>query len=225
VEKRETSLVTESLSHFFAELGAEWILWLLLGLSLLSVTVMVERGLFLRRNRTDLDALTLSALKAYRTSGTEAVLEVLKNARGMAQVVLMATMEAHQQGVKSLDEIIRSTIAQERIRYDRFLAILGTIAANAPFLGLLGTVIGVLNAFSQLAGALEGTSQTELVMSSISEALVATAVGLAVAIPAVVAFNAFKRLTSVLATRVASSAQQLTAYLTSEAVTTSEEDA
>jgi len=95
------------------------------------------------------------------------------------------------------------------------------VPANAPFIGLLGTVIGVLNAFAQLAGALEGTSKTELVMSSIAEALVATAVGLAVAIPAVVAFNAFKRLTSVMATRVASSAHQLAAYLAGDEGTSS----
>ena len=58
-------------------------------------------------------------------------------------------------------------------------------------------MIGVLNAFGQLAGALEGESRTELVMGSVSEALVATAVGLAVAIPAVIAYNYFKRRTRV----------------------------
>lgn len=79
--------------------------------------------------------------------------------------------------------------AQEE-RYERYLGFLGSLAANAPFVGLLGTVIGIMGAFADLKLAVGlNANASQAIMGSISEALVATAVGLLVAIPAVVAFN------------------------------------
>jgi biopolymer transport protein ExbB len=76
---------------------------------------------------------------------------------------------------------------------ERRLGVLGTLGNNAPFVGLLGTVIGIMLAFEELANAGQGAAATAGVMSSIAEALVATAIGLLVAIPAVAAFNWFQR--------------------------------
>jgi biopolymer transport protein ExbB len=91
----------------------------------------------------------------------------------------------------------------ERARLEVRVGFLGTIGNNAPFVGLLGTVIGVVGAFDELAASSGGASASglapERVMSSISEALVATAMGLVVAIPAVAAFNYFQgRITAIL---------------------------
>ena len=73
------------------------------------------------------------------------------------------------------------------------LGFLGSLGSNAPFIGLLGTVIGIMGAFADLqGGAGVGGERTQLIMGSISEALVATAVGLLVAIPAVVAYNTLR---------------------------------
>jgi biopolymer transport protein ExbB len=90
--------------------------------------------------------------------------------------------------------------ALQRVRLERGLAVLGTVGNNAPFLGLLGTVIGVIEAFEILgrpqaattAAAASGLAP-QAIMSSIAEALIATAVGLFVAIPAVAAYNYFQR--------------------------------
>jgi biopolymer transport protein ExbB len=72
---------------------------------------------------------------------------------------------------------------------------LGTLGNNAPFIGLFGTVLGIIRAFADLAVANKaGTNTAGTVMAGISEALVATAVGLFVAIPAVLAYNIFQRL-------------------------------
>jgi biopolymer transport protein ExbB len=82
------------------------------------------------------------------------------------------------------------------MRLERRLGFLGTLGSNAPFVGLLGTVIGIVQAFEQLqvAGAANGSGGAmNGVMGAIAEALVATAIGLVVAIPAVAAFNAFQR--------------------------------
>ena len=81
--------------------------------------------------------------------------------------------------------------AREKLRLERNLAFLATLGSNAPFVGLFGTVLGVIKAFHDLAGSQAGGPS--VVMAGISEALVATAVGLMVAIPAVVAFNYFNR--------------------------------
>ena len=190
-------MLTESLGRFFEQAGAEWVLWLLLLLSVASVMVMIERLLFLSKQAYEYDALA-DQLNGALAKGNDAVTEVIgAHARGAARVALAAAMDSWNEGASAIAERVASSITAERVRYERFLVILGTIAANAPFIGLLGTVIGVLNAFGQLAGALEGDSRTELVMGSISEALVATAVGLAVAIPAVIAYNYFKRRTRV----------------------------
>jgi biopolymer transport protein ExbB len=100
---------------------------------------------------------------------------------------------------------MQSALAIERSTLENRLAFLGTLGNNAPFIGLFGTVIGVLLAFEALSktqGAPSGTSQvaSNAVMGSIAEALVATAVGIGVALPAVAAYNYFqRRIASILA--------------------------
>ncbi len=185
-------MLTKYISAFFENLGAEWVLWLLLGLSVLSLGVIFERFLFFHRNAVDEGALNDRLLKALRSGGEPEARKVADGVPGMVGGVLMAALNAYDDGVAAVEEVISASITRERTRYNRFLSILGTLGNNAPFIGLFGTVIGIINAFGTLAGALEGSGRTQEVMSSISEALVATAVGLAVAIPAVIAFNSFK---------------------------------
>jgi biopolymer transport protein ExbB len=206
-------MLTESLSHFFEDLGAEWVLWLLILLSVLSLAVTLERWLFLRHHAVDSDKMTRDALAALKRGGGQEAMRVVEGQVSMLAVVLQAAFEAFADGVSSVEEVIQAAITRDRLRYDRRLAVLSTIAVNAPFIGLLGTVIGVLNAFGQLASALQGASRTELVMGSIAEALVATAVGLAVAIPAVIAFNSFKAKNKVITTEAMSSARLVLAHL------------
>src|SRR5512147_2187153 len=95
-------------------------------------------------------------------------------------------------GPDAVEEIAQASMIRERQRYERALSFLGTVGSNAPFVGLLGTVIGVILAFAELGRNPKGG--LEVVGPGISEALVATAVGLLVAIPAVVLFNWFKAL-------------------------------
>jgi len=96
---------------------------------------------------------------------------------------------------------MQSAVALERGRLEKRLAFLGTVGSNAPFIGLFGTVIGVIHAFQELGHAAPGhggagaASQvaSAAVMSSIAEALVATAVGILVALPAIAAYNYLQR--------------------------------
>jgi biopolymer transport protein ExbB len=92
---------------------------------------------------------------------------------------------------RSVEEIIAGATTIERIKMERGLAYLGTLGNNAPFIGLFGTVLGIIRAFRDLSSnTIEGS---QAVMAGIAEALVATAVGLLVALPAVALFNAFQR--------------------------------
>src|SRR5882672_8013122 len=96
------------------------------------------------------------------------------------------------------------------------MTFMGTLGNNAPFIGLLGTVIGVIQAFHVLG---EGQNKQAMgnVMTGISEALVATGVGLLVALPAVVAYNVLAKKISEIEANVAIMAKQLLALLKSEA--------
>jgi biopolymer transport protein ExbB len=99
-------------------------------------------------------------------------------------------------GKTYLDGVPLDDIVRGRLRYERFLSLLGTLGNNAPFIGLFGTVLGIVDAFAALAsnaqrGAM--TSGAANIMGGISEALVATAVGLMVALPAVAVHNVFGR--------------------------------
>ena len=91
-----------------------------------------------------------------------------------------------------VEEIVQASMIKERQRYERSLSYLGTVGSNAPFIGLLGTVIGVIIAFAELGRNPKGG--LEVVGPGISEALVATAVGLVVAIPSLMCFNWMKGL-------------------------------
>jgi biopolymer transport protein ExbB len=110
--------------------------------------------------------------------------------------IVAAGLKQLARGSEAAAEAMASATALQRMRLERRLAFLGTLGNNAPFIGLLGTVIGIVQAFDKLqgAGASGGaTGPASDVMGAISESLVATAIGLVVAIPAVAAFNYFQR--------------------------------
>ncbi len=108
-----------------------------------------------------------------------------------------------------LSELATDAILRTRGQWERNLAILATIGNNAPFVGLFGTVIGIIQAFHDLSSQAGTGIQT--VSMGISEALIATAVGILVAIPAVVSFNLFQRRVK----RALQEAEALKSYLLS----------
>jgi biopolymer transport protein ExbB/TolQ len=93
--------------------------------------------------------------------------------------------------VEQLSELLESKKLEERMKLEKWLGILGTLGNTCPFIGLFGTVIGIINAFRALAAS--GSGGPAVVAVGIAEALVATAGGLVVAIPCVIIFNYFMR--------------------------------
>ncbi len=180
--------------------GTSWVLWALGALSVASVAIIVERWLFLRSRDCDPRALAgrLQAHLARRDFAGAA--DAIDPASSVAAAVAAAGLKLAELGPIAAEKSMQSAVALERGRMERWLAYLGTVGNNAPFVGLFGTVIGIIGAFeelghgtAQVAGGATAQLASQAVMTSIAEALVATAVGIFVALPAVAAFNYFHR--------------------------------
>ncbi len=174
----------------FTLIGSEWVLWLLLGLSILSVTVMIERAFALRGSGGDIETLGRELLARLRAGDLPHAQALLSGDRTPAATVAAAGVAVLDRGADAVAETMASTKSRLRVDLEKNLGVLGTLGNNAPFIGLFGTVLGIIKAFADLSRNQAGGASA--VMSGISEALVATAVGLMVAIPAVIAFNFFQ---------------------------------
>jgi biopolymer transport protein ExbB len=164
-------------------LGTGWILALMLVLSIISLAVMLERAWLYWSLRDDIDTLMRDVGRLLRSNDMDGARKRLEESRSAEAAI----------------EAMDGAGALQRVKLEKRLAFLGTLGNNAPFIGLLGTVIGIVAAFDELskvkmAAAGQSTQLApEAVMARISEALVATAIGILIAIPAVAAFNAFQR--------------------------------
>lgn len=173
----------------FTLFGSEWVLWLLVFLSVLSVAVMVERGIAMSGRIGDFDRVSEKLHQAIAGGDLKAA-RTLLGGRLVEARVAMAGLNELGRGATAAIEAMSSARARERLAMEKHLGILGTLGNNAPFVGLFGTVLGIIKAFADLAKNQGGG--TAVVMAGIADALVATAVGLLVALPAVVAFNVFQ---------------------------------
>ncbi len=179
----------------FALLGAEWVLWLLIALSVISVYVMVERFLFFRPLVGGDAAARRGLLGALGDGDLARARKLAGTSVGVGTKFVAEMLDNRDRGVAAVEATLNAIRSEEKLRLERNLSFLGTLGANAPFIGLFGTVLGIIHAFKDLAdsGLKPGGDSSAVVMAGISEALVATAVGLLVAIPAVVAYNVFQR--------------------------------
>jgi len=181
-------------------LGTGWILALMLVLSIVSLAVMLERAWLYWSLRDDIDGLMRDLGRLLRGGDMDGARRRLEESRSAEAAVVVAGLVEADRGVEAAEEAMEGASALQRIKLEKRLAYLGTLGNNAPFIGLLGTVIGIVAAFDELskgktatAGAAATQLAPEAVMARISEALVATAIGILIAIPAVAAFNAFQR--------------------------------
>jgi biopolymer transport protein ExbB len=165
-------------------IGAEWVLWLLLLMSMISVALIVDRVLYFYRHQVDGDELADQLESHLRNGEVRAAWEC---------EVVAAGLTALRRGVTACSESMLAAKARLRPTLDARMTMLATIGSNAPFVGLLGTVLGIVKAAHDMTGGGTGQGDPNAVMAGVFEALVATAVGLFVAIPAVIAYNLFQR--------------------------------
>jgi biopolymer transport protein ExbB len=188
--------IVERSKLILLEIGASPIMYLMLALSVVSVAIMVERSLFFFRVRENLQRLASELGMALERGDIASAKQLVSVSQSAEAAIVSAGLLRVEHGPAAVEEAMSGASAVQRMRLERRLGFLGTLGSNAPFVGLLGTVIGIVQAFDQLqiAGAANGSGGAmNGVMGAIAEALVATAIGLFVAIPAVAAFNAFQR--------------------------------
>ena len=172
-------------------LGSEWVLWLLIILSVISLAVIFERIYFFRKIRLDFADFSSKLSQHLLNEDIESVDKLCRESPALECQVFLKGLEYKEKGVEAMDQSMSGFMVSEKQHLDHGLVILGTLGNNAPFIGLFGTVIGIIQAFHDLSSNPAGGPS--VVMAGISEALVATAVGLLVAIPAVIAYNGFQR--------------------------------
>ena len=186
----ETPVVTFLLGTTL--LGAEWVLWLLLALSVASGAIILDRILFFNRIKVNFTTFVTELARTLNNDDMEGVGALCQRFGHCLESEIVAVALANRaKGAAAIEKSMTGYLAWQRHKLDKGLTFLGTLGNNAPFIGLFGTVLGIIQAFHQLA--LNPTGGSAVVMSGISSALVATAVGLFVAIPAVLAFNSFQR--------------------------------
>jgi biopolymer transport protein ExbB len=174
-----------------ALIGTEWIMWLLFLLSIFSLAVILDKFWLLRQKRGNIEGLRQKVFNILRKREHKALEEVLRNDHSSAAEVTIKVLRNMRESGVDFENSLAIALSEERVILESRIAILGTLGSNAPFVGLFGTVLGIIHAFHSLA--LNTKGGPAVVMAGISEALVATALGLFVAIPAVAAYNYFVR--------------------------------
>ncbi len=193
------------LEQIMVGFGAGWVMWLMLGLSVISVAIILERTWFFYNLRDDVGVLARDLRQALETSPSAAEKRLEKSPSAEAAVVLAGLAMANH-GVAAVEEAMEGASQLQRMKLEQRLTYLATLGNNAPFIGLFGTVIGIIGAFkalgeqakipaAEIGQAAQAALAPQAVMSSLSEALVATAIGIGIAIPAVAANNYFMRAT------------------------------
>lgn len=195
----------------FSQLGANWVLWLLVALSVISIGIMIDRWMWFRSRESDVESFTRELRGAYERDELERFLAKYKADTGIPVQVALHGLSERDHGPEAVAEAMHAERARWRRSGDRNLMVLGTLGNNVPFVGLFGTVLGVMNAFLLLSS--KSANAEKEVFDQIAEALSATAFGLIVAIPAVAAFNYFSRRLKVLMSAADECAHQVLALV------------
>jgi biopolymer transport protein ExbB/biopolymer transport protein TolQ len=179
-----------------AKVGATAVLYILIGLSVISIGIIVERWWFYSRRKADIKRLADTIGKLLRKGDNDGVLRLLKTTRCLEAEVIVEALAYYGDGPEVFTEIVEKAMRDRRHQAEAGLLFLGTLGNNAPFIGLFGTVLGIVHSFRELGAAQPGAAgggNMDNVMNGIAEALISTAIGILVAIPAVVAFNVYSK--------------------------------
>ncbi len=175
-----------------AKYADQAVLFILVLMSIASIAMIFERFFALSKISSKSSEIRLkirTMLKQNNVAGFEDLAKDFESVEGRAAAYSLRHLNDH--GNDGFEDFFNTFVLSEKPELEKYLPVLATVASNAPFIGLLGTVLGIMKAFNDLATAGEAGQQT--VMAGISVALVATAAGLFVAIPAGVFYNYFSR--------------------------------
>jgi biopolymer transport protein ExbB len=169
-------------------LQTEWVLWFLLALFAVALIVLAWKAVYFTVNAARARQLRAQVAELVGGADLDAFRATIQEMGGVEASVMKHSLRYVDNGAEVVEQQMGVALDQSKRRMGLGLTFLGTVGANAPFVGLYGTVGGIIKAFRDLSAQTEDAG-ISAVISGIAEALVATAVGLLVAIPAVVAFN------------------------------------
>lgn len=167
-----------------------WDMWLLLAISVVGLAVVIERLVFFSTQHGDTKGLLRNIGGKIAGDDIDGAIKVCRSQRGMLPRILEFGLQRGEKNRADITDALSIALMEHLNSLERNLGIIGTIAVIAPFVGLFGTVLGIIRAFQDIA--LKGNSTPAVVAAGVSEALVTTATGLIIAVIAVVFFNYFK---------------------------------
>lgn len=167
-------------------------MYILLFCSLLSITILLERIIYYRKRSQTSRAEFMARIRAVLPKGgIKKALELSKETLAPFSNVVYSGLLLHGHQEREIGNAMEREITIETAQLERYISIVGTIGNTAVYIGLFGTVLGIIRAFHDIAAA--GAGGMSIVIGGVAEALVCTAAGLFVAIPAVIIFNYFTR--------------------------------
>ena len=167
-------------------------MWILLLCSVLSLGVIIDRlASYAKKSRARRPAFMDRIKEELRRKDIERALEICRDTDAPFARVVQVGLEKAGRTEKLVNGVMERQIAIEQGKLERLTSIVGTIGNIAVYVGLFGTVLGIIRAFRDISAA--GTGGMDVVIGGVAEALITTATGLAVAVPSVVLFNYFSR--------------------------------
>ena len=166
------------------------LMWVLVFCSLISVAVILERLFYYHsKSRISRGAFMRSIQPELQKGNLQKAIGICQNTLTPFAAVVLAGLNAFYRQDDDVEKVLERQMMMEVSRLEQRTAIVGTIGSTAVYMGLLGTVLGIIKTFQDISHA--GSSGVDVVITGISQALVCTAAGLFVAIPAVMAYNYF----------------------------------
>lgn len=184
-----------------------WTMIVLLIMSLTSWFIIIERLIRYKMADVDIEHLMLKLKKLVQAGKIVEAGDFCQETAGPVAATLKAGLRYFNRGAVSVREAMERVSSMELIRLEHLLSTLATIGSISPFVGLFGTVLGIITAFAALADS--SAAGASVVANGIAEALVATAAGLFTAVPAVIGYNYFVRRVTRFDTEMATTASDL----------------
>jgi biopolymer transport protein ExbB len=165
-------------------------MWILLALSVIVVAIVIERLVFFASQHGDTKGLLRAIGSKIAADDLDGAIKICQQNKGMLPRILEFGLRRGEKNRADITDALSIALMEHLNALERNLGVIGTIAVIAPFVGLAGTVLGIIRAFQDIA--LKGNSTPAVVAAGVSEALITTFAGLVVAIFAVIFFNYFK---------------------------------
>lgn len=213
--------IVRTVFDLLVQAGPDWVMLLLLGLGIVAIAVMLERYWSYRATQGKISVLAKHLEPHLVQRAWSKAIEPIETLSSSIACIARAGLSRAGDGPNAAQHAMQAAFAHERKRLETRLSILSTLGTNAPFVGLFGTVIGIVLAFEKL-GQGQGAGASPEVMAAIAEALVATAVGIGVALPCVAAYNYFQRRISAISDDVEALSSFILSYLHSSSASKAE---